>query len=128
MSTTKQQLLILAGVMLAGVIAVGLLDDGSGPDPVAAADPTLAAAMAYLEEIPDVAWHEVSRNTVHVAFSRVPGDLQAVIRGAALRGNRLLGRGVHVWVVSPAARAVRFDERSPTTAVTARSGAIEALH
>jgi len=105
----------------------------SGPTPPAHASGTtqerkLRAELAYLNEISEIAWWEVESNNVYIGFSRVPDDpgLVLICQGAALRGNRAIDFGVHVWGSVGAPRGARPDTPGVQWyETTARYGRIE---
>ncbi|MDY6789867.1 MAG: hypothetical protein SWH54_01245 [Thermodesulfobacteriota bacterium] len=56
--------------------------------------------MAYLKDIPEISWVVFDENSVYLGFNKVPGDMSAIVRGAALQGNKAYGFGVHVWAMN----------------------------
>ncbi len=59
----------------------------------------LAKTLSYLSKLEDVAWVTVEDNNVYVGLTRKAPDLELVLRAAALKGNRAINFGCHVWAV-----------------------------
>jgi hypothetical protein len=85
----------------------------------------LRQELSYLNDIEEVAWYEVDDNDVIVGFEPLPEDWELVIRGAALRGNRAIDFGCHVWAVKAKDRGWRPGTGPYYGEVTARQGKIE---
>lgn len=85
----------------------------------------LRAALAYLIDIPEVSWFEVVGNNVYVGFNSKSDDLSLIIRGAAVKGNKAIQFGVHVWAVPANNRGWRPGKGPFYEEVTARNGKIQ---
>ncbi len=81
-------------------------------------------ALSYLNNIDEVAWIEVDDNNVYVGFEPIPSDMDAIIRAAALNGNRAADFGVHVWAVKATQRNWRPGQGSYLAEHSARHGKI----
>jgi hypothetical protein len=81
-------------------------------------------AISYLNDIDEVAWVEVDNNNVYVGFDPVPSDMDAIIRAAAMNGNRAADFGVHVWAVKSTQRNWRPGQGSYLAQHSARHGKI----
>lgn len=87
---------------------------------------SLEPAVAYLRNVPGVAWIHVNDNRVGIGWKSRPSDLGVITRAAAVNGNRALGFGVHVWSVNAKGHTTPTD---PTTlpiicTATARNGKV----
>jgi len=112
--------LIIAAV--AGLWAIGRLSGDSKW--MLDHEATLKSEMRYLNDIEEIAWWEVDGNNVYVGFREVPSHWQWIIRGAALRGNRAINFGCHVWAVKGGAPGWRPGDPGYLGQVTARYGRI----
>ena len=83
------------------------------------------AALSYLDEVSEVAWYDVAENDVYVGFAPLPLDWEGVIRGVALRCNRAIDFGCHVWALAADQRGWRPGSGSYYGEATARYGRIE---
>ena len=81
--------------------------------------------LSYLSEIPEVSWYEVERNNVYIGFSPLPDDWGIIIKGAALRGNKVINFGCHVWAVDANKMGWRPGDSPFYGEVTARHGKLE---
>ena len=88
---------------------------------------TLNGLMIYLDDIQEVDWWEVDDNTIYISFNPVPDDWNAIIRGAALGGNKAIGSGVHVWALNNQRRGWRPSNKGDDYLgnTTARYGKIK---
>lgn len=84
-------------------------------------------AVAYLDEIEEVAWHDVHGNDIYIGFYTQPADLQTICKGAALNANRAIGRGAHVWAVVGVKKGWHpsYNRKPSAYHCTARYGRIE---
>ena len=98
---------------------------GPAPTQVIPRTQLVRAALSYLDEVPEVAWYEVADNDVYVGFAPLPQDWEGVIRGAALRCNRAIDFGCHVWAVAADQKGWRPGNSSYYGEATARHGRIE---
>lgn len=90
---------------------------------VQAGERELKEKIAYLKEIPEIAWIEYDSNNVYVGFHKLPADYNQIITMAALRGNRAFGRGIHLYVLHSKATGCGWE--CAMCQVTARHGKIE---
>ena len=60
----------------------------------------LVKSLDYLYDISDIQWVEIDRNNVYIGFISKPDDIGSIVRGAALKGNKAYGFGVHVWAMN----------------------------
>lgn len=86
---------------------------------------SLSQSVKYLSDISEVSWIEVNDNNVYVGFNPVPSDWNAIIRAAALQGNKATNYGVHVWAIRGAQKGWRPGDSGLVGEVTARYGKIE---
>jgi len=84
----------------------------------------LPKRLAYLNEIPDVAWVEFEQNNVYIGFRRVPSDLRNIVNGAAFAGNKEID-GVHVWAVPEDQRGFKPGSGPYICSATARYGKVQ---
>lgn len=59
----------------------------------------LKESVEYLEEIPEIKWVKVKRNSVIVGWKGLPKKFNLINTEAALKGTRATGRTVYVWSV-----------------------------
>ena len=86
----------------------------------------IRSELSYLmTEVDEIEWIEVDSNVVYVGFEPLPSDWEMIIKGAALRANRAIGSGAHVWAVKAANKGWRPGDSSYYGEVTARYGKIE---
>ena len=57
----------------------------------------LTKTLAYLEEIPEVAWVSFESNSVYIGWKERPADIRTVVIAAAFHGNRAINFGVHIY-------------------------------
>ena len=81
--------------------------------------------LLYLNDVQEVAWYEVDDNDVYIGFSPVPNDWNLIIRGAALRANKAIDFGVHVWALKGSQRGWRPGKGTYLGEVTARYGRVK---
>lgn len=136
-------LLIIAVVGLTMVSGAWWLFSGSsGSSTPSAFEPattgreaTIRQELRYLtQEVPglasgvvkEIAWIDVSSNNVYIGFSSVPADMSFIIRGAAIRCNRAINVGCHVWALpANSKRPWRGGDGPYFEEVTARNGRVE---
>ena len=53
----------------------------------------------FFMDITEVKWVKFNDNTIYVGFNSYPLDGNAILRGAALHGNKAIIFGCHVWAV-----------------------------
>ena len=85
----------------------------------------LKSRLAYLKDIPEIAWVEFDGNNVYIGFKERPSDLRTIVNGAALWGNKAYGFGVHVWAVEARYRGWRPGEGPYYCEATARYGKVQ---
>lgn len=85
----------------------------------------LRQELAYLRDIEEVAWMQIDDNNVYLGFDPVPSDLAAIVNAAALKGNRALGFGVHIWTTSGDQRGWRPGSGPYYCEATGRYGKLE---
>lgn len=83
----------------------------------------IRSELAYLAEVEEIAWMHVDDNDVYLGFSSRPQDMDWIVRGAAIRANRAIHFGVHVYAM-PASERPGFGCRYYFEH-TARHGRIE---
>ena len=91
-----------------------------------ATETTLRQALCYLinnEDLPEIKWVEFDDNTVYIGFNPYPNDGESILRGAALKGNKAINFGCHVWAI-PAGQTDRTSVDRYYNEVTARYGKI----
>jgi hypothetical protein len=81
--------------------------------------------LQYLNNVEEIAWFEVEDNNVYIGFNTRPNDLTLILRGAALRANKAINFGVHVWGVKASQKDWRPGQGTYYEEVTARYGKIE---
>lgn len=128
---TFRTLMIIA-ILASGAIYLGVqIAPESSSRPAADSEMTarraaIVAALAYLDDLDEVTAVKVPdrglRNNVLIGFASQPADLPMVVAGAALKANKAIGFGVHVWAVPPGQTSLP-PERYLCEA-TARSGRI----
>jgi hypothetical protein len=59
----------------------------------------LASSLAYLFDLPQVAWVEYDQNRVYLGFTTVGPDVLQIVRTAAINGSKAYGAQVQVWGV-----------------------------
>ena len=112
-------------LVVACSLAVGGCKQGKTGGSSASRQSILHREMAYLEELPEVAWYEVQGNNVYVGFRTLPVDWKTVINGAALHGNKAIDFGCHVWAVHADKRGWRPGDGPFYGESTARYGRLE---
>lgn len=88
--------------------------------------------LAYLNDLPEVAWYEVRGNNAYIGFYD-PRNWQApahtgetIVRAAALHGHRAYGSGFHVWAINQEDRGKIGGANFRYYAeCTARNGAVQ---
>jgi len=81
--------------------------------------------LTYLNDITEIAWYEVDDNDVFIGFSPIPNDWKTILKGAALRANKKINFGVHVWALNSNQKGWRPGDGRYIGEVTARYGKIE---
>lgn len=85
----------------------------------------LKSELNYLNDIKEITWWEVDDNDVYINFEPLPTDWNMIIRAAALKGNKAIDFGVHVWSMSGKQKGWRPGDSGYTGSVTARYGKIK---
>jgi len=85
----------------------------------------LRAELKYLNDIPEIQWWVVVQNKVFMSFSPLPNNYENIIRVAALKGNKKIDFGVHVWAVKNKPAGWRPGHSPYLSKVTARYGKFE---
>jgi len=86
----------------------------------------IKSALNYLDEaVKEIQWIEIEGNTVYIGFKALPEDYVLIIKGAALRGNKAIDFGVHVWAISAEHRGWRPGKGPYYGEATARYGKIQ---
>lgn len=83
----------------------------------------LRKTLSYLSTLEDVEWVHFENNNVYIGFTRPPPDLEIVLGMAAVKGNRAINFGVHVWGVPASATPGSVDRIYGEK--TARYGKVE---
>jgi ABC-type oligopeptide transport system substrate-binding subunit len=84
-----------------------------------------SSTFNYLNDINEVAWVQLNGNNLYIGFTSFPSDVAAIIRAAALTGNRETNFGFHVWAVEASRRDYAQNPGGRFFEVTARNGRIE---
>ena len=121
---------LVVTVAIAVLIVIVMIATGSGEGSSSGPSRSnreniLRRELHYLSELEDVEWVEFDGNDVYIGFTRRPADLEAVLRAAALNGNRAIDFGVHVWAAPAADKGWRPGSGQYYAEVTARNGKIE---
>lgn len=85
----------------------------------------LSQAMAYLKQIPEVAWCDIEDNNVYIGFYPLPADWRVVLNGAALRGSETINFGFHAWACDGAVEHWRPGQKGYYGEQSARYGRLE---
>jgi hypothetical protein len=87
----------------------------------------LISEMYYLNKIEEIEWVEIVSNTIYIGFKSVPSDLKLICNAAALKGNRTINFGVHVWAIdsNKFQKGWRPGDGTYYYEVTARNGELE---
>ena len=85
----------------------------------------LRAELIYLNDIPEIQWWEVVQNNIYISFSSAPNDYENIIRVAAMKGNKKIDFGVHVWALENQPAGWRPGHSPYLGEVTARYGEFE---
>ena len=83
----------------------------------------LEKRLAYLNDIPEISWVKFDGNNVYIGLNKVSSDLDSIVQGAAVFGNKAYGLGVHVWAVRDTTNVPSEDFKYYCTA-TARHGKV----
>jgi hypothetical protein len=59
----------------------------------------LKESIKYLEEIPEVKWVKVNKNSVIVGWKGLPSQFNLINTEAALKATQATGRTVDIWAV-----------------------------
>ena len=70
-------------------------------------------------------WFEVYDNNVVIGFRERSADLELIVKGSALRGNKAIDFGCHVWAVPDHLRSYRPGDPGYWMEATARYGRVE---
>lgn len=115
-------------VVMIGVVGCGLSDEERAAMDKKQADreQTILQELSYLTEESDVAYVKVKNNNVYLGLKERSSDMSMMARGAALRCNKAIDFGCHVWVVDAVA-SEPFNEYTFKywEEVTARGGRIQ---
>ena len=122
--------LIAVGIFGAILIIGSLSSDGSKSSTSRTStsisrEQKLRNELQYLNDIKEISWFEVDDNDVYIGFRTRPNDLSLILRGAALRANKAINFGVHVWGVKSSQKGWRPGQGPYYEEVTARYGKIE---
>ena len=75
---------------------------------------------------PTIAWVDVNSNTINIGFTKKSREISAIIREAALRCNKAIDFGCHVWAIpANSTRPWRGGDGEYYENVTARYGGIQ---
>jgi len=101
--------------------------DPSKPSGPSQTEQRILDAIAYLDDIEEVSWYEVEANSIYIGFEKRPDDIDLIVKGAAINGNKAIDFGVHAWGIVGAGEGWRPSYRGPQAACeyTARHGRIE---
>ena len=80
--------------------------------------------LKYLKNIKEVSWYEVENDNVYIGFSPVPSNWLAIIKEAALRGNKAINFRFHAWAVDASKKGWRPGDSSYYGDTTAKYGSI----
>ena len=95
-------LIVFVGIPLLGHISSSIKQkqNGTGKQESINTETVLNNAMSYLSGISEIEWYEISKNDIYIGFKTLPSDWQIIINGAALKGNKAIDFGVHVWAIN----------------------------
>ena len=85
----------------------------------------LKQSVKYLEEIPEVKWVKVKRNSVIVGWKGFPPKFNMINTKAALKDTQATGRTVHVWSVRHTQKNWIIGTRHFLGKTTARNGQVK---
>ena len=85
----------------------------------------LKQSVKYLEEIPEVKWVKVKRNSVIVGWKGFPPRFNLINTAVALKASQATGRTVHVWSVRHTQKNWIIGTRPFLCKTTARNGKIK---
>lgn len=120
---TQKIITLVLVIAFFAIVAIDLSTPGSSKS--SSYEPIIRNELEYLHDIPEIGWFEVDGNNVYIGFKTVPSDLSLIIRGAALRANKAIDFGVHVWAVKASQKGWRPGQGPYYEEVTARHGKIE---
>jgi hypothetical protein len=89
---------------------------------------TIQNSLSYLNatNTPEIAWIEINGNNVYIGFSKRTPDVSMIIKGAALKCNKAINFGCHVWAVPADAKRPWKPGSGPFyDEATARGGKIQ---
>jgi len=128
-SKYKIPALILAGLAISLTISIFKSKNSSSnterPEASSSQLNIIEQELQYLNDIEEIAWYEVDGNDIYIGFNRRPNDISFILRGAALRANKVTNFGVHVWGVNANQKGWRPGDGPYYEEVTARYGEIE---
>ena len=100
------------------------LNSPNGAEAVAL-EKDLKESIKYLEEIPEIKWVKVKRNTVIVGWKGLPKRFNLINTEAALKGTRATGRTVYIWSVRHTQKNWITGTRPYLCKTTARNGKVD---
>jgi hypothetical protein len=112
----KTMTMLIACMMVAGIVQAQSRQD------------LLERELAYLRGISEVRCVEFDNNSVYIHFKKLPSDHAAICSAAALKGNKKIDFGVHVWAILNATNPHGWRGGDPCEwwkCTTARHGKIE---
>lgn len=126
-------LVLLVGVLI-GVDMVGsALEPQELGGPVAlvdaraedAATMRVSLSLAYLTDVPEVAWYVVQGNDAYLGFDGPSESMEAIVREAAVYANEAYGSAFRAWAV-PVDKADQIGQESMPffCRATARAGEV----
>ncbi len=125
----KNTLGVILGI---GVVfyLIGSLDksgstSSTSSKPKQSKETVLKVELNYLNDISEVKWWEVDDNSIYINFEPTPSDWNMIIRGAALKANKAIDFGTHVWALSGKQKGWRPGDSGYLGEVTARYGKIK---
>ncbi len=119
--------LIYVLIVFAVLAGISVIYQASDPKPTREEmrrESALKQELAYLDDVEEIVSWRVDDNNVYIHFAPVPDDWRGIIRGAALRGNRAIDFGCHVWAIDHRVRQARGGNAGYLDEVTARYGKV----
>jgi len=95
------------------------------PSHAKALEKELKESVRYLEEIPQVKWVKVKRNSVILGWKGFPSKFNLINTEAALKGSQATGRTVNVWSVRHTQKKWITGTRPYLCKTTARNGKVK---
>jgi hypothetical protein len=84
----------------------------------------LEKRLAYLNNLPEISWVKFDGNNVYIGLNKVSSNLDSIVRGAAVFGNKAYGLGMQVWAVRDTTNVPAIDFKY-YCAATARHGKVQ---